>query len=149
MRKSVKRTTWALVLLMALCSQRAEAQVNDPGNRSAREFVESFYQWYIRRINSDIPDRFWDSALKYKRSAFSPQLFELLKEDRNAQARCIDLVGLDFDPFLYTQEPAERYVVGRITQKGQSYMADVYAVRHGEQRGKPDETAEVAEKKNH
>jgi len=58
-------------------------------------------------------------------------------------------VGINFDPFLDYQEPAERYVVGRITQKGQTYMADIYAVRSGEQGEKPDVTAEFVEKDGH
>jgi hypothetical protein len=134
---------------MALCSLGAEAQVSDRVNKSSRKFVESFFQWYVPRTNSDNPDRFWDSVLKHKRSAFGSQLYELLKEDSDAQARCHDLVGLDFDPFLYTQEPAERYVVGKIVQRGQAYLADIYAVRSGEQGEKPDVTAEFVEKGGH
>lgn len=143
------RASWALILLMVLCSLGAGAQVTDRPKGSPREFVESFYQWYVRRINCDISNRFWDSALKYKRSAFSSRLFELLKEDSDAQAKCQELVGLDFDPLLNTQDPAERYVVGRIIQKGQTYLADIYAVREGKQVEKPEVTAEFVEKDGH
>jgi hypothetical protein len=146
---SVMRASWALILLMVLCSLGAAAQVTGRPKVSPREFVESFFQWYVQRIHSDIPNRFWDSALNYKRSAFSSQLFELLKEDSDAQARCHDLVGPDWDLFLYTQEPAERYVVGRIAQRGQTYLAGIYAVRSGKQGEKPDETAEFVEKDGH
>ncbi len=143
------RASWALILLMALCSLGAEAQITDHVNRSSREFVESFYQWYVPRTHSRTTNRPWEIALSYKRSAFSPQLAELLREDSAAQARCEDLVGLNFDPFLNYQEPAERYVVGRIIQKGQTYMADIYAVREGKQGEKPEVTAEFVEKDGH
>jgi len=140
------RASWALILLMFLCSLGAGAQVTDRPKGSPREFVESFYQWYVPRINSDTQDRSWDSVLKDKRSALGDQLFKLLMENFDAQARCEDLVGLDFDPFLYTQDPAGRYVVGRITRKGQTYLADIYAVGSGEKGEKPDVTAEFVEK---
>lgn len=147
MRMSIARAFGSLIVLTVLCSLGAEGQVTDRVDRSSREFLESFYQWYVSRINSPKGD--WTIALKYKRSAFSPQLFELLKEDSDAQARCCDLVGPDWDPVLYTQEPAERYVVGKIIQKGQTYLAEIYAVRHGEGAEKPDFTAEFAEKDGH
>lgn len=131
---------------MVLCLPQAGAQVTARVDKSSREFVDSFYQWYVPRTHSNLPDGFWDSALRYKRSAFSAELFGLLKENADAQARCHDLVGLDFDPFLNYQEPAERYVVGRITQKGQTYEADIHAVWSGEQGEKPDVTAEFVER---
>lgn len=143
------RASWALILLMFLCSPGAGAQVTDRPKGSPREFVESFYQWYVPRAHSQTMDRPCEIALKYKRSAFSPQLAELMREDSAAQARCEDLVGINWDPFLNYQEVADRYVVGRIILKGQTYMADVYAVRSGEQREKPDVTAEFVEKDGH
>jgi hypothetical protein len=149
MPKSVMRVLWALVLLMYLCSLGAGAQLTGRPKGSAREFVESFYQWYVPRAHSETADRPCEIALKYKRSAFSSQLAELMREDSTAQARCKDSVGINWDPFLNYQEVADRYLVGRITQKGQTYMADIYAVWAGEQRQKPDVTAEFVEKDGH
>jgi len=139
----------SLIILMVLCSLGAEAQVSHRVYRSSREFVEDFYKWYSALALSENANSAPDIALKEKRSAFSSQLAQLLREDSDAQARCADLVGINFDPFLDYQEVAQRYVVGRITQKGRTYMADIYAVRSGEQGEKPDVTAEFVEKDGH
>ena len=103
MGTTVARTWYSLILSMVLCLPQAGAQVTARVDKSSREFVDSFYQWYVPRTHSNLPDGFWDSALRYKRSAFSAELFGLLKENADAQARCHDLVGLDFDPFLTTR----------------------------------------------
>jgi hypothetical protein len=111
--------------------------------------VKSFYQWYAPRALRDNPTPAWDSALKLKGPDFSTELVRLLKEDSDAQAACEELVGLDFDPILGSQEPAERYEIGRLIPKEQHYLMDIYAVRAGTQIEKPDVKCEVAEEKGH
>src|SRR5208283_1524279 len=100
MRISVMRAMRALIPLMALCSLGVEAQVTDRVNKSSREFVEGFYQWYVPTMLDHGRFRPWNIALKHEHSAFGPRLFELLKENSDAQARCHDLVGLTSIPFL-------------------------------------------------
>jgi hypothetical protein len=81
--------------------------------KSCRNFVQSFYDWYVKRPESS-------RALKYRSSAFSPELFRRLKEDDEAQAKVPgDIVGMDFDPFLNGQDPGDHYVVGLIKVKGE------------------------------
>jgi hypothetical protein len=47
-------------------------------------------------------------------SQFESGLLAALKEDVAAQAAAKgEIVGLDFDPFLNTQDPAESYEVGQ------------------------------------
>jgi len=140
---------YLFALLMLPSSLGAQARDASQASRSPREFAEGFYQWYVPRAFSGTADGFWNGALKYKRSAFGPQLAKLLREDLEAQAKCRDLVGLDFDPFLGTQEPAERYVVGRVRQQGRTYLADIYAVRYGQQGKEPDVTAQFTEEDGH
>jgi hypothetical protein len=91
----------------------------------------------------------WNIALKYKRSAFSPPLTRLLEQDRAAQAKCQELVGLDFDPFLNTQDPAEHYVVREIARHDQYYVVDIYSVQFGEKSKEPSVRAEVSESDGH
>jgi len=112
---------------------------------SARAFVQGFYNWYTPMSVRDDPPRPWDFAVKQKRFAFSSELARLLLEDSNAQAHCGELVGLDFDPFLFSQDLAQRYEVGEIRQSGRVYRADVYAVDHGNRSRKPDVIAEFTE----
>jgi hypothetical protein len=121
------------------------AQATERASDSPREFIEDFYQWYISLINSNVRDSF-DSALKLKRSSFSPELYAILKKTAETQAHCRDLVTPDFDLLLNTQEPADRYFVGTITQKEETYLAEIYTVRHGVRSEKPEFTAECAKK---
>lgn len=143
--KSAIRLPCSLILLLALCVPRT-AQVTERASDSPREFIENFYQWYISLISSKVRNRSFDSALKLKRSSFSPELYAILKNTADAQAHCRDLVTPDFDPLLNTQEPADHYFVGKITPEEETYLAEIYTVRHGEQSEKPELTAECAEK---
>ena len=56
-------------------------------------------------------------------------------------------MGLEFDPFLASQDPCERYQVGKVTQKGKGYLVDVYSLCAG-RRERPVE-AEVMSKNGH
>jgi hypothetical protein len=53
-------------------------------------------------------------AMEKQGSQFESGLLAALKEDVAAQAAAKgEIVGLDFDPFLNTQDPAESYEVGQ------------------------------------
>ncbi|MGH9616889.1 MAG: hypothetical protein ACRD28_09125, partial [Acidobacteriaceae bacterium] len=119
------------------------------GHDSSRGFVEGFYQWYVPVALSDSATRTWDIALKGRRSDFSPELARLLSEDSAAQAKCEELIGLDFDPLLNTQDAAERYDVGEITHEGQDYRAAIFSVQSGKRSEKPDVNAEFSEQEGH
>jgi hypothetical protein len=55
-----------------------------------------------------------------------------LKEDLAASKKSPgEIVGLDFDPFLNAQDIAERYLVGKITPKGDHYWVEVFGVWGG------------------
>jgi hypothetical protein len=131
----------ALPLLLDAQTTDSKATAKNP-----REFVEGFYKWYVPNALSDNVTRAWDLALQYKSSAFSPQLALRLEEDSDAQARCDELIGIDFDPFLFTQDPEERYEVGEISHKGEVYRADIYGVRSGKRFDTPAVSAVFSEK---
>jgi hypothetical protein len=82
---------------------------------SARAFVERFYSWYVPRALQDNAEPTWRIAIKEKGGKFDPQLTRLLQADSNAQDECEDLVGLDFDPFLNSQDPAQHYEAASLT----------------------------------
>jgi hypothetical protein len=52
-------------------------------------------------------------------------------------------VGLDFDPFLGSQDPDSKYQVGDVRRAGATWLAKVYGVRGGRRSSRPDVTAEV------
>ncbi|MDR3792011.1 MAG: DUF3828 domain-containing protein [Terracidiphilus sp.] len=110
-----------------------------PPPASPREFVNEFYKWYGQRVARDMPDK---NTLKLMRWDLSPELAEKLKEDRKAQSMCTEIVGLDFDPIVGSQDPADSYEAGEITQTGARYRANIYGTTNGVRATKPDVIAE-------
>lgn len=97
-----------------------------PDSDSARTFVQDFYDWYVPISLKDHTERASDIALKERSSAFDSDLARELKEDSDAQSRVPgDIVGLDSDPFLASQDPCERYQVIAVRESGQSYLVSV------------------------
>lgn len=79
-----------------------------------------------------------------KRANFSPELMRQLKEDAAAQAKVTgEIVGLDFDPILFSQNPGQRYIAGNVTPKGDRYWVDVYGVWDGKKSAKPSVVPEL------
>lgn len=149
MRKYLLKTCCLMILLTLPYSLEAQAKAKPKRHISSREFVEWFYQWYVPVALSDSATPAWDTALKRKSADFSPELARLLHEDSAAQAKCNELIGLDFDPFLNTQDPADRYEVGNISHEGQDYRAAIFSVEGGKRSEKPQVTAEFSEHKGH
>ena len=98
---------------------------------SCRKFVAGFYVWYVARGKHGDPLRV---ALRRKRANFSSQVIRRLHDDARAAARSPgEIVGLDFDPVLNSQDFAERYVPGSVRRRGGRFFVDVYAVEAGKQ----------------
>ncbi len=96
---------------------------------SVRRFVQSFYDWYcmdaLAMAPADAPER----ALTIRRDMFSPTLARALDEDLAAQRRVKgEIVGLDFDPIVGSQNPAVRYKVAGIIRNGRNYRVQVRPV---------------------
>lgn len=113
---------------------------------SARAFVSGFYNWYVPLALKDRAEPAWLIPLREKKAEFAPQLIRLLQADAAAQSKCEDLVGLDFDPFLNSQDPAEHYEVGRIKQQGSIFTAEIYRAQAGQRSSTPDVTASFAKR---
>ena len=106
---------------------------------SAQSFVQDFYTRYMTQHMTE------ESVLAAKPSPLEPALARALKEDYDASAKSKDeIVGLDFDPFLNSQDPCERYEVGKVTMHGNDRAAvEVYGVCEGKRSPKPDVIADV------
>ena len=75
---------------------------------------------------------------------FATELRQALRRDLDAQDRVKgDIVGIDFDPFLNSQDPDDRYQVGRATVNDGVCMADIYGLNEGKKRPKPDLVSEL------
>lgn len=134
-----------LLLAAFLCGPQARVESKGRTAEAVKDFAQGFYSWYVPEALKTEETPAWSVALKYKRSAFSPALFRALKEDSDAQAKASgEIVGLDFDPFLNTQDPCDRYEVGAVTSQKAGYRVDIYGVCSGKRNEKPDVVAELA-----
>jgi hypothetical protein len=116
--------------------------------QSCRSFVQGFYDWYVpravRAVNGSAAAPALDLALKQKSSEFGPEILRALREDSEAQAKTVgEIVGLDSDPFLNSQDPRDHYLVGNITPKGDRYWVEVYGMSLGKKGSEPDVVPEL------
>jgi len=142
MEVSIRVFCWMLCGALT-CTVQARAQ-GQALVKSARDFVQEFYAWYVPRALKAHEGPAWDLALEYKAHAFSPELLRALKADSDAQAKVSgEIVGLDFDPFLNTQDPCERYECGTVAKKGGEYWINVYGICSGKRSETPDVVVEL------
>jgi len=136
------RAALTFMMFAALLACSGNEATSDSGG--ARDFVQSFYDWYVPISHRASSDRPAEIVLGERSSAFDSTLARELKEDSDAQSRANgDIVGLDFDPFLSAQDPCERYEVVGVRKNGESYLASVRGIGGCENHGETDVDAEV------
>jgi hypothetical protein len=115
-----------IFLPQTLSSQRSSAPETE---LSCRKFVQAFYDWYLKKtLSGKLAAPTPELALKLKPELFSIELRRRLKQDLDAQSKAEEIVGLDSDPFLNSQDPSPRFAVVGITRKGSNYWVDVYGI---------------------
>jgi hypothetical protein len=104
-------------------------------------FVQRFYDWYAPRAST----LNWSDALKSKRSLFDLNLANALRADAEAQAKVSgDIDGLDFDPFLGSQDPETKYLAANAVRTPAGYRVEVYAGTSRKRGVKSDVTVDLA-----
>jgi len=149
--KPIKLGMAAICYLLLLALQASSAQASDASLTASREFVQSFYKIYVPKALAGQPSPPWRIAVDKMSADFDAELVQALKDDLAAQAvaKGDDIVGLDFDPFLDTQDPVQHYEVGSARQEGKDYLVDVYPVTSGKRSEKPGVVPEVANENGH
>jgi len=111
----------------------------DGAAQSAAAFVQAFYQWYGKL--GDL----YQQAVHDSPAFFAPALLAGLHADSAAKQQHPDeVVGLDWDPFLETQDPCDPYQVMGTTRRGDTVLVAVGGMCSGrEPRAAPDVIAEV------
>jgi hypothetical protein len=120
---------------------------------SCRKFVQEFYDWYVPKAAA-FPDkrdkslpRSSDLALKRRRSSFSVALYRSLLENSRAQDKAAELVGLDYDPFLNSQDPGDPpgdpYRASEVTERSGKCFVKLYRTVSGKKEGKPNVIPEL------
>ena len=129
----VRRTLPFLLSLAVAALQAQEAKPED----SVRKFAQDFYRWYVPIAFKENKGPAFGIAIKQRPSSFSPQLLQALRDDAEAQAKAIgEMVGLDFDPFLNSQDPSNHYVIGQINRKTDGYWVDIHTSKSEETHAK-------------
>ena len=110
-----------LCLQGALAAPDSESCVGSP-----KQFVQAFYDWYTPVIfhRHNVPA--WEVAIKHRGQFFDGPLKAALNEDALAQARSPDeIVGLDTDPFVNSQDPVAHYAVAGTTSQKSGVLVHV------------------------
>ncbi len=101
------------------------APIQSAESGSVRRFVQGFYDWYTPKAFGSGDAEL--AALKTKSEMFTPELRRALLEDWKASSENADeIVGLDFDPFLNSQDPYTKYLAEKVEKKGASWLVSVY-----------------------
>jgi len=139
-----------IISALALFALIAGAPTLHAEDSSPRKFVQDFYEWYVPMSARSHSEDASNIALKKRSSAFSAELLKALKEDALASSKSPgEIVGLDWDPFLNSQEQIERCVIGNISSKNGSFRVDIYDILGGKKDKKPNIIAEVKQENGH
>ena len=134
-----------ILFLVAPQGQSAQAAHAVKAESEALRFAREFYRWYVFVSKEDGEGPVWERALKHRSEVFSAPLASALGEDLNAQGKVRgEIVGIDFDPFLNTQDPGDRYEVRGREKRGVRYFVDVYRVRPDGPGQRADVVAELS-----
>jgi hypothetical protein len=120
---------------------------------SCRHFAQDFYDWYVPLTQKSLKYPASDLAIQRKAVVFDPALLRALRADSAAQRRFKgEIAGIDFDPFVGGQDPADHYDLRKIGLKGDRCFVEVW--RNSSKDGswkpdKPDATAELSKQTGH
>jgi len=121
----------AIVLLTAICAPAQTLPAHSLKN-SCRSFVQNFYDWYLPKAMKGQ----YESVIFHSRKTtfFAPPLLHALREDYLAQAKVKgEIVGLDEDPFLNSQDFSERFAVQNVVLRNGSCFAEVRGISSGKE----------------
>jgi hypothetical protein len=108
-------------------SVRAPTSQPDSQADSVRRFVQQFYDWYVPLVVPHRPDQNVDSTVQLRDAFLDTALVRELDEDLAAKKKAPpgELEGINFDPFLNSQDPCPRYVAGLAQRGERDYFVDV------------------------
>jgi hypothetical protein len=135
----------AAVILLGLILVGASAAWADPaGQKQAGAFVQKFYDWYVPLALKTKKEPSGYVAIAQRPGLFDAPLLNAITADAEAARKSTDdIVGLDWDPFLYEQDPDHKFVAGDVAEAGGLYRVSVYGVRKGKRDAKPAVVAEL------
>ena len=145
--KELGRRALAALVLLAACHRAPAPPVTasttltfaDTTLQSAAKFTQDFYDWYRQRNGR------MDLAVKERAELFEPTLLAALKADFDAQAKDSgEIVGLDWDPFIGSQDSCDPYAAIGASRSGDTVSVLVKGMcKDAEQHSGPDLIAQV------
>lgn len=136
------------VIVGVFMSGCVEKKALDPEVISCLNFVQGFYDWYVPVAFNGRSTPAYSIAIEKKGDIFSPELKSQLQANLKIYAGQGDLIkSLDFDPFLFSQDPWPEYKATGAVLDGEKCYVSVGAVSSG----KVAETSNlraVSEKRN-
>jgi hypothetical protein len=139
----MSRPPYIAALVWALVAGCTSAKTSQPTADDARRAVADFYSWYVplARGTPQADMR----AVRERPSTFSPQLVDALRADSVASAASpSEVVGLDGDPFLNSQDPCEQYAPVNSSERDGHFFVDVLGSGGCAAHTTPDVTVDVA-----
>jgi hypothetical protein len=107
----------------------AEESISIGKDISCKGFVQDFYDWYLKIYTADNKVPAAKIALEKQPGIFSPELFKGLENDFKAQSLATDgISGIDFDPFLDSQDAPSSYKVIKTVVDSSGCVAEVSGV---------------------
>ena len=126
------RAVATLLLTLAVGCRGVQSTGSDPAHANdPRAFVADFYAWYhpdSATTGHEGPAKEVDDALRERIGAFTPELRNLLLADRKCVGESGEICILDFDPFLASQDPCDRFEVGVPVFQGDSVVVRITAL---------------------
>lgn len=117
---------------------------------SCQRFAQDFYDWYVPFTQKQLHMPASNVPLQRRPTLFSPELLHALRIDSEAQARAKgELVGLDFDPFLGSQDPADHYDARHATAKDRTCSVEVWRASPTDTAAKLNKPEAVAQLEQH
>lgn len=138
------------ILMLLTCAMTNAAYADETKDKSCQAYAQAFYDWYVK-ISQNVRGETPTSAVfKNKKFEFSKELQSQLKEDE-AVARLFpgEIVGLDFDPFLNSQDLPEKFTAGKVNVAGAKYHVDMFGTLEGKKSKKPDVIPELISENGH
>jgi len=148
MMRYMRRIQLPMLWLMLATAATAQVPFRSQDESSCRRFAQEFYDWYVPFTQKRLHMPAFNMALKWKADVFSSELLQALRTDAEAQARVKgEIVGLDFDPFVGSQDPADHYEARQPTLEGGKCTVEVWRASPTDRAAKLNRPEAVAELK--
>jgi hypothetical protein len=135
-----------LFCFVALAISSIAASPQSDAALSCKQFAQSFYTWYVPLTQTTLDHPPFETALERKAAVFAPELLQALRADAQAQRRAKgEIVGIDFDPFVGGQDPADHYDTRNMTLRADKCVIEVWRDSPNDTSAKSNQPDVVAE----